>query len=38
MRRDLPRISEPVGGLQYLLPLLIVLAICLTYFGWAYLK
>ena len=38
MHRDLPRISKPVGGLQYMLPLLIVLGICLTFVGWIYLK
>lgn len=34
MRRDLPRISKPVGGLQYLLPLLMVLILCFSFVGW----
>lgn len=34
MHRDLPRISQPVVGLQYLLPLLLVLAICVIFAGW----
>lgn len=38
MRRDLPRFSMPVGGLQYILPLLIVLAICFTFVGWLVVK
>ena len=38
MHRDLPRISKPIAGLQYLLPLLIVLAICLTLVGWLIVK
>jgi len=34
MHRDLPRISKPIGGLQFMLPLLIVLTACLAVVGW----
>ena len=38
MRRDLPRISEPVAGLQYILPLVIVFSLGLLFVGWLMLK
>ena len=38
MHRDLPRISTPVGGLQYMLPLLIVLTISLTFVIWLVIR
>lgn len=38
MRRDLPRISKPIGGLQYLLPLLLVLALCVVFEGWIVIR
>lgn len=34
MRRDLPRFPQPLGGLQYGLPLLLVLIICVVIVGW----
>jgi hypothetical protein len=38
MHRDLPRISKPIGGLQYLLPLLIILGLSVTFAGWLMFK
>ena len=38
MHRDLARISKPIGGLQYMLPLLVVLSLCLTVVGWLMFK
>ena len=38
MRHDLPRISKPVGGLQYMLPLLVIVALSLVLVGWLIVK
>lgn len=38
MRHDLPRISKPIGGLQYMLPLLLVTILCLAVVGWLVIK
>ena len=38
MHRDLPRISKPIDGLQYMLPLLVVLSLCVAVVGWLMLR
>jgi len=38
MRRDLPRIAKPIGGLQFMLPLLIILILCLAAIGWRMMR
>jgi len=38
MHRDLPRISKPIGGLQYMLPLVFVLSLCMVLVGWLLIR